>query len=221
MKFLIADDHPIFRVGLRDLLADKYPDVSIIECSDGTEALDKIINEAPDVSVLDIDMPGKSGLEIIKTIVENKYNTKAIILTVCHEKEIIDVALKNGALGFVAKDYTSQSIIECINTVLKNEKYIMPFLNRKNFFFNALDKNKQDKIYFLKERLTQTEIKIIKLICKNHSSREIGGFLFLSEKTIENYRYNICKKLLLPVKNNSLLIWVNENKEIILLLPDF
>lgn len=183
--------------------------------------MDLITNESPDLSIIDIDMPGINGLEVVKKMVAQDNNAKTIILTVCHEKEIIDVAIKNGALGFIAKDYTSESIIDCINSVLKNEKYIVPFLNRKNFFINTLDKSKQDKIYFLKERLTQTEIKIIKLICRNHSTREIGGFLFLSEKTIENYRYNICKKLLLPVKNNSLLIWVNENKEIVLLLPDF
>lgn len=221
MKFLIADDHPIFRVGLKDLISDNYPGITIIECCNGTEALDTIINESPDISILDIDMPEKNGLDIIKAIMNNKYKTKAIILTVCHEKEIIDVAMNNGALGFVAKDYTSESIVECINSVLKNKKYVMPFLNRKNYFFASLEHKEKEKIQFLRDRLTQTEIKIIKLISRNKSSREIGGLLFLSEKTIENYRYNICKKLLLPVKNNSLLLWVKENKELILLLPEF
>ncbi len=220
MKLLIADDHPIFRKGLKDLLIDTYPGIEIIECSTGLEAWTKIEEQTPQISILDINMPEMNGLEVTKKIRLNRINTKVIILTMYKEKEMIRKAMIEGASGFVLKDFAVDELMDCIQKVSDNKKYIGPALQNAYNEITFEDKKKQEMLEKLKS-LSQGEMKTLKLVNNNKTSKEIAELLFLSEKTIENYRSKICQKLGLPPRNNSLVLWINENKELLSALNEF
>jgi DNA-binding NarL/FixJ family response regulator len=219
MKLLIADDHPIFRKGLYDLLEKEYTGCTIIECETGTDAYKSIVEQHPDVSILDINMPGLNGIEVSKKVIAEIPKAKIVILTMYKEKEMVRKAMNNGVSGYIVKDFAVNEIIECINKVLENKKYIGSTLQAE---YNELSMNKKEHaVSDLLATLSQAELKTLKLVNQNKSSKEIAELLFLSEKTIENYRSKICQKLGLPPRNNSLVLWISENKEILALLTEF
>ncbi|MGZ3862991.1 MAG: response regulator [Bacteroidia bacterium] len=220
MKLLIADDHPIFRKGLKDILQDNFPDSKIIECDNGSQALQTIEKEMPDISILDINMPEMNGLDVCKQVMKKNIETRVIILTMYREKEMIRKAMLSGASGYILKDNAVDEIILCINKVAANEKFIGPALQPYYTEINEEDKKKQELIALIKS-LSQSELKTLKLVSNNRSTKEIAELLFLSEKTIENYRSRICQKLGLPPRNNSLLMWVGENKELLFSISEF
>ena len=205
---LIADDHPIFRKGLMDLLQHSFPKVKIIECHNGTEAIDGILKQKPDIAILDINMPEANGLDVCKRVIKEQSTTKIIILTMYQEKEMIKNAMLSGAMGYILKDNAVDEIMDCVNTVANGENYIgtamLPYHNE----LSIEDKKKQQLVEGLKA-LSQAELKTLKLVSQNKTSKEISELLFLSEKTVENYRSRICQKLELPPRNNSLVIWIS------------
>lgn len=220
MKLLIADDHPIFRKGLIEILRPSFPNALIIDCENGNETLEKIRTEVPDVCVIDIDMPEMNGLDICKAVYAEKINTKIVILTMYKEEEIYSKAFMLGASGYVIKDNSVQEIVQCIKTVMIGKKYMG---NSHQHEFNKVletDKKKEHIAELLKT-LTQAEFKTLKLVNQSKSSREISELLFVSEKTVENYRSRICKKLELDSRNNSLLLWVMENKDLLATIREF
>ncbi len=220
MKLLIADDHPIFRKGLIDLLNTTYDNVEFIECSNGLDALNEIMFKKPDIAILDINMPGKNGLELTKLVMDNELSTKIIILTMYKEKEMLKKAMEFGARGFILKDFAVDELTNCINLVLADQKYIGPTLENSMDGIGPIDQ-KQQQVYEKIKQLSQAELKTLKLVNQNKSSKEIAELLFLTEKTIENYRSKICQKLELPPRNNSLVLWISENKELLSLLNEF
>ena len=220
MKLLIADDHPIFRKGLKDLLTEAFPGAIIIESANGKEAIDIIHAQNPDIAVLDIDMPIVNGLDVSIQVLKEKLTAKIIILTMYKEKEMVKKAMLSGAYGYVLKDFAIDELIECINNVTANKKYIGKNLEQYYSEITLDDKKKLEILAMLKN-LSQLELKTLKLVSKNRTTKEISELLFLSEKTIENYRSRICQKLQLPPRNNSLLQWVTENKEILSMISEF
>ena len=219
MKLLIADDHPIFRKGLRDIFLNAFPSCEIIECDNGTEAFEAIYESRPDISILDINMPGLNGIEVAKKITSEFPKEKIIILTMYKEKEMVRKAMKSGASGYILKDFAVNEIIECINNVLEDRIYIGPGLQSE---FNEPDlSKKKQSVMDLLMSLSQAELKTLKLVNQNKSSKEIAELLFLSEKTIENYRSKICQKLGLPPRNNSLILWTSEHKDLLAMLNEF
>lgn len=211
MKILIADDHPIFRKGLLQILQSIVSDIQILECADGNEAINKIKHHQPDIAVLDIDMPLKNGLEVCKQINEENLPTAAIILTMYKEEEVLKKALLYGAKGYIVKDNSANEIEKCIKNVLNGEIYIGKGINSNSQHINKELQHLKDTL----QSLTQVELKTLKLVSKRLSSKEIAELLFVSVKSVENYRSRICKKLGLDARNNSLLHWVIENKELL------
>ena len=212
MRFLIADDHPIFRSGLKSLLKNAFPNSEIIERENGKDAEAAIFELKPDFAFLDIDMPEKNGLQVCLEVSE-KTNTKIIILTMYNDAEMLSKALKNGANAYLVKDNTSDELVECIESLHSGQIYLAkslrksPKINQELKEFNAIS----EKLALL----TQTELKTLKLVGQKYSSKEIADLLFVSPKSVENYRSRICKKLELDAKNNSLPIWVLDHKSII------
>lgn len=212
MRFLIADDHPIFRSGLKSLLKNAFPNSEIIERENGLDAEKSIFEQKPDFAFLDIDMPKKNGLQVCLDA-SQKTNTKIIILTMYNDAEMLSKALKNGANAYLVKDNTSEELVECIESLHSGQTYLAkslrksPKINQELKEFNAIS----EKLTLL----TQTELKTLKLVGQKYSSKEIADLLFVSPKSVENYRSRICKKLELDAKNNSLLIWVLDHKSII------
>ena len=220
MKLLIADDHPIFRKGLIDILEIAFPKITIIECKDGKEALMKIKKEKPSISILDINMPELSGLEVSSIVTKEQLPTRVIILTMYRDREMVKKAMKTGAYSYILKDFAATEIIDCIEKVSADKKYVSTELQAFYLDFVQEDKKKQEMLNKLK-KLSQAELKTLKLVCNHKSTKEIAEVLFLSDKTIENYRSKICQKLQLPPRNNSLMLWISENKDLLLEISEF
>lgn len=212
MEFLIADDHPIFRNGLKSLLESDFPLVHIVEFSNGKEALDYILSNNPDIAILDVDMPLLSGLDVVESTY-SKTSTKFIILSMHADPEIVLEAKNKGALAYVVKENTGEELTDCINAVLTSSTFVSKIANDDRVL-STLEKE-QRKIIDRLKALTQTELKTLKLVSQKYTSKEIADLLFVSTKSVDNYRSRICKKLLLDSKNNSLLSWAIEHKSMI------
>lgn len=211
IKIIIADDHPIFRNGLRRIIETEDKILIIGEADNGTKALEKIRELKPDIAVLDIDMPKMTGLEVLRELKGS--DIKIIFLTMYAEEDIFDEAMNLGIKGFVLKDSAVNDIIECIFSVYEDNYYISPSVS--NFL---IDRRK--KLSELKNNnprllnLTLAEKKILKFIAENKTSKEIADVLFVSYRTIENHRANISNKLNLK-GSHSLVKFAIENKSLL------
>ena len=208
IKIIIADDHPIFRGGLRQIISADVSIEIIGEADNGEKALEIIQGLKPDIAVLDIDMPKKTGLDVLRELKDSK--TKIIFLTMYAEEDIFDEAMDLGIKGYVLKDSAVNDIIECILSVNEDNYYISPnvsnlLVNRRNKSKNLIKKNPE------LGNLTKTERNILKFISENKTSKEIAEVLFLSHSTVENHRTNISNKLNLK-GSHSLLKFAIENK---------
>lgn len=216
MKVVIADDHPIYRSGIKALLNSSFDSIGIEEFNNGREAAEYIRNKKPDIAILDIDMPEMTGIQVCKEVGENT-TTKLIILTMYNDIEMQKKAFKSGAVGYLVKDHTSEELVICINEVLDGKHFIAQGLRKTQNHDESKVKEIEDKL----DQLTQVELKTLKLVSQKYTSKEIGDLLFISVKSVENYRSRICKKLELDARNNSLLLWVMENKHLLDEIDEF
>jgi DNA-binding NarL/FixJ family response regulator len=219
MQLIIADDHPIFRSGLKMLLSDAFPAAVISDFSDGEEALRAILTQKPDLAILDIDMPSRNGLDVCAEL-QKKSEVKVIVLTMYKDREMIHKAFYNGAKGYLVKDNTSEELVECVNEVLAGNSFIAKEIRGLAEEDKKIDR-KIDAIEEALLSLTQTELKTLKLVSQKYTSKQIADLLFISVKSVENYRSRVCKKLNLDARNNSLLLWVMENKPLLDRLKEF
>lgn len=214
IRVLIADDHPIFRVGLVNVIKQNTGISLVMEAENGEQALAKIRELEPDVAVLDVEMPGLNGLQVCEILKDEKCPTKILILTLFKEISIYHKAMEVGAMGYLLKDHAPDELIFAIETVSKGAKYVSPALE------SSLTHGKNHlimdpKIREVVDKLSNTEKKILKLIAEQKTTKDIAGKLFISEKTVENHRYNINKKLGLEGGQNNLLKFAIENKSLI------
>jgi DNA-binding NarL/FixJ family response regulator len=194
---IVADDHPIFRKGLVEILGE-ISDLEIVaELSDGMQAYQSIIAKRPDLAILDIEMPGLSGLDICRKVMSEKSETKFIVLTMHRDKHFFNDAMTIGVMGYLLKDHAISELITCVKNVLKGEKFVSPGLEK------LLVLNEQSSLPELSQ-LTPTEKVILKLIGESKTSGEIAQLLFVSPNTVDNHRSNIVKKLGLEGKNSLL-----------------
>ncbi|MEO6694370.1 MAG: response regulator transcription factor [Ignavibacteria bacterium] len=211
IKIIIADDHPIFRNGLRQILEAESRIEIIGEADNGDKALEIINEKNPDIAILDIDMPKKTGLDVLRSM--KNINTKVIFLTMYAEEDIFDEAMNLGIKGYVLKDSAVNDIIDCILCVYNDDYYISPSVS--NFLVNRRKKLKQLKNSNpALDSLTPTEKKVLKFISENKTSKDIANILFLSHRTVENHRTNINNKLNLK-GSHSLLRFAIENKSLL------
>lgn len=207
-RILIADDHPIFRNGLKFLLQSELAACQIVECDNGRAVIEQLKNYIPDILILDIDMPGKNGLEVCEIITNRGVRSKIIILTMYDDESMMREALRVGAHGYLIKDNTADELVTCIDTILKGERYITRELKTGTNEAFAPQ-------FELMRTLSPVELKTLQLVNEHYPSKEIADLLFVSVKSVENYRSRICKKLKLDPANNALLKWVNEHSDAI------
>lgn len=213
-RILIADDHPIFRNGLKDILVSKMSNAIIDDVEDGKLAWEYLNKNRVDVAVLDVDMPNMDGLEVCKRLKESVLQTKVVILTMYKDMEIFNSAMDNGASGFLLKDHSGLDLVECIDAVMAGKTYLGKGLEDRMLAHNEY-KDRRKQLSDDLQALTSAELKTLKLVEKNLTSREIADKLFVTQKTVENYRSRICKKLNIPAGNNALIRWVMDNKDIL------
>lgn len=210
ITIIIADDHPIVRKGLCEVIEEESRFVVLAEVKNGREAIEAIEKFAPQITILDVDMPLMNGFEAAREIKAKKLETEIIFLTMHRDEDLFNEAIDLGAKGFVLKDSALADIVECIKTVAADEHYASHALTK--FLINRSRRaiqmsEKQPSI----NDLTPTERKILKLIAEDLTSKEIGEQLFISPRTVEKHRANICQKLNLQ-GSHSLFKFALQNK---------
>ena len=210
IRVLIVDDHPLFRNGLRQVIQADARFELVGEADEGHAAWQAILEKKPDVVVLDINLPGLTGLEVARKIHEKKLRTRVIILTMIKEEALINRALDLGVHGFVLKENAVEDIVNAIVTAAKGEHYLSPavsgYLVRRRNRAEALAAHTPGL-----EDLTKAERRILGLIAEKKTSRQIAAELFISPRTVEAHRANISDKLRLH-GSHSLLQFALENR---------
>ena len=209
-RVIICDDHPIFRKGLIQIINEVENIELVGECGDGITAL-KLINEVkPEIAILDVLMPGKNGLEVAQLVKENSLLTRIIILTMHSEESYFNQAMDAGAKGYLLKENASTDLISCIKEVQAGKYYVSSLLSNLLIERENRIRSFQKEIPAL-ESLTETELKILKLIALNKTSKEIAEKLYISFRTVQNHRQHISDKLNLHGPH-KLLQFALENK---------
>ena len=199
IKILIADDHPVVRKGLREII-EEIPDMKVAEeASNGSEALAKLSSKHFDVVILDISMPGRSGLDVIKDIKKQKPKIAVLVLSIHPEGQYAVQAFKAGASGYLTKESAPDELLTALRKVSSGGKYVSSSLAEK--LASAFNTNGEK---FPHETISPREYEVMLKIASGKSVTEIARELFLSPKTISTYRARILDKM--GMKNNLELI---------------
>lgn len=194
LRVLIADDHPLFRQGLRQVI-ETEPSLRIVaEAGDGGTALRSIRELDPDICILDIRMPAMDGMTVARQMHSDRSRSQIIFLTMYKEEDLLNAALDLDAKGYVLKESAVTDILGCIRSIAAGHRYISPELCD----LLLVRRSKAEALRAAKpglERLTASERRILKLIAEDKTSKEIADELGLSPRTVENHRNNICAKL--------------------------
>jgi len=203
IEIVIADDHPLFRSGLRHAVEKEEGFVVVAEAGDGKAALDRIREHQPSVVVLDLDMPVMNGLDAAKQIQREKLPVAIIILTMHDDEEMFNEAMDIGVLGYVLKDSASMDIVRGIAAVARGDYFVSPAMSAV-----ALKKRQAGHVMTDARAglfsLTPTERRVLKLVGENKTSSEIAELLGISPRTVDNHRTNICAKV--GVSGNNALL---------------
>lgn len=196
MNVLIADDHAILRKGLIEILKEAYPSMRHYEASNGNETLNIARNYHLDLILLDISMPGRSGLETLKQIRSEGIQTPILILSVQPEDQYAVRVLRAGASGYLNKDSAPEKLLTAIDQILLGKKYISVEVASYLAQSFSNDTNKA-----LHETLSDREFQVLKLIASGNTVSQIADILSLTVNTISTYRSRILEKL--HLKNNA------------------
>jgi DNA-binding NarL/FixJ family response regulator len=211
ISILIADDHPVFRRGLRMIIQSDQQLKIIAEADDGKAALELINESIPDVAVLDVNMPLMTGFEVVRELRKTKLATEFIFLTMHKDEAMFNTSMDLGVKGYLLKESAVEDITEGIKAVAAGENFISAALatflfnrSRRNATFVAAKPTVND--------LTATERRVLKMIAEDKISREIADQLSISVRTVERHRQNICDKLEIH-GSNALMKFALANKE--------
>lgn len=194
INVLIADDHPLLRQGLKQILELENDIVVIAQASNGNEAVQYAEEYKPDVILMDINMPGLNGLQAIAEIKQKMLSSRIIVLTIHEDREYLFKTLQMGAEGYVLKDAEPAVLIEAIRNVNAGQSYIQPNMTMELVKeFNRVTLHDKEK--HLDNNLTAREIEVLELIAEGMINKEIARQLYISEKTVKNHVSNIFKKL--------------------------
>jgi len=195
-RILIADDHPIVRQGLKHILEESGYVRSIEEAETGREVVDKIRQSPFDVILLDISMPGMSGLETLEEIKKLNPSLPVLILSMYPEEDYAVRALKTGASGYLTKKSAPDELAKAIKKIARGKRYISPAL--ADFLAVNLTEDREKPLH---ESLSARELQVLRLIVAGKSIKEIAGEVSRSPKTISTFRSRILQKL--DMKNNA------------------
>lgn len=194
-RVLIADDHALFRAGLRQFLVDALPSVEIGEAASGNEVLTCLQNKDCDMLILDINMPDRTGLDILRHVKSGHPATRVLVLSGYPERQYALNVLRAGAAGYIAKDAAPEDLLKAVRTVLQGRRYVSESLAE----LLLLDMDRADKP--LHAMLSDREFQIFGKLATGLSVSEIGRELCLSVKTVSTYRTRILEKM--RMKNNA------------------
>ena len=209
-KLLVVDDVPLFRAGLVSALKDAGYDV-VGEADTAEGAVAQAESVQPDLVLLDVLMPGMSGLEVVEKITAVAPDCNVILLTGSESEEDMLTALKAGARGYVVKDTPFPKLVDSISSVAAGGAALSPIMAGKLFDVCRQLLRHQELLQARKPTLTGREIEVLQLVARGMTSREIGDALYISENTVKNHIRNILDKLGLHSRNEAVLYAVREN----------
>lgn len=194
ISVLIADDHPLIRQGLKQILELEEDITVVAQACNGDEAIQLAREHEPDVILMDINMPGTSGIQAIEEIKSGNLNSRIIVLTIHDDREYLFKTLQMGAEGYVLKDAEPAVLVEAIRNVHAGQSYIQPNMTMELVKeFNRITQLEKEK--HNENNLTTREIEVLQLIAEGMINKEIAKQLYISEKTVKNHVSNIFRKL--------------------------
>ena len=193
IRIIIVDDHEIVRIGMRSLL-EQYPQYEVVaEAGNAKEAVEQVLTFKPDIVLMDIRLPGKSGIDACEEIKQVLPDTKVIMLTSYAEDEMLFSAIKAGASGYVLKQIDSEGLIKSLEAVSRGEASLDPAVTQRVFQEVRKAVKEEEAASFV--NLSQQEKMVLKLVSEGKTNREIAQALYLGEGTVRNYVSSILSKL--------------------------
>ena len=209
VRVLVVDDQELFRRGLIMLLSGDT-DIEVVgEASDGITATELAVKTAPDVILLDVRMPRRTGVEACRGIKEAVPSAKIIMLTVSDEEADLYEAVKSGAAGYLLKDSSIEEVAQAVRVVADGQSLISPSMAVKLIDeFKQMSRPEREHVPGL--RLTDRELEVLRLVAKGMNNREIAKELFISDNTVKNHVRNILEKLQLHSRMEAVMYAVKE-----------
>ncbi len=209
LSVVIADDHPLFLAGVRQVIEGVSTLEVVAEARDGAEALQAIEARQPDLAVLDIRMPRLSGLQVLREMQQRKLGTQVIFLTMYDDEETFNEAMDLGVMGYVSKECAVNDVVAAVEAVVRGRHFISSSL------MDLMVGRRGQPAPIIQSKplntLSPTERKILKHIAESKTSKEIAEIFFISQRTVENHRAHISAKLDIH-GSYSLLKFALENK---------
>jgi DNA-binding NarL/FixJ family response regulator len=193
IRILIADDHTLFREGVRSLLASVADTQAVGEAATGPEAVERALALQPDVVLMDIQMPGLNGIEATRRIVAASPHIGVIVVTMFEDDESVFAAMRAGARGYVLKGADQEEVLRTIRAVARGEALFGPAIARRLMGYFSTPRPAAVEPVF--PELTEREREVLALIAQGHNNEEIARKLVLSQKTVRNHVSNIFSKL--------------------------
>jgi DNA-binding NarL/FixJ family response regulator len=191
IRVVLADDHAVVRQGIRQFLETGSNITVVAEASDGLEAIKLIREHRPDVAVLDIQMPGQSGIEVTRTLRAERFPVGILILTAFDDEPYIRAVLQAGANGYVLKTADAQEIVEAVQAVNEGKSALDPTIARKLLSQLA----RPEAVMTSVEPLTERELEVLRLAAKGYTNKAIGAQLSISDRTVQGHLAKIYDKL--------------------------
>jgi DNA-binding NarL/FixJ family response regulator len=210
IRVLLADPHALFRRGVRMVL-DEEADIEVVaECADGLEAVDRISELVPDLVLIDVRMPGLSGIEATRRARSLVPNVKFAILTVSEDDEDLFAAVRAGATGYLLKEVSIEELPDAVRRVARGQSLISPSMaTRLLTEFNALSRRVEEQ-RGTAPRLSDRELEVLRLVARGLSNKDIASELVIAENTVKNHVRNILEKLQLRSRMEAAMYAVRE-----------
>jgi DNA-binding NarL/FixJ family response regulator len=193
IRVILADDHAVVRKGIREFLEMGGGVTVVAEASDGLEAMRLIREHRPDVAVLDIQMPGQSGIEVTRAIRAERLSVGVLILTAFDDPPYVKAVLQAGANGYVLKTADASEILEAVQAVYEGQSVLDPAIARK--LMSQLSEPGTSRSDANVEALTERELEVLRLAAKGHTNKAIGVELSISDRTVQGHLAKIYAKL--------------------------
>jgi DNA-binding NarL/FixJ family response regulator len=206
-SIFIVDDHDIIREGLKTILR-RQPDYEVIgEAKDGEEALEKVSSLKPDILLLDITMPKKTGLEIIEQVLRKSPSTKILIISVHKANAYVLKALQSGVKGYLSKENAADDLLQALRKIVSGQVYLDA--QASDYLLKKVSKPQEEMA--AQSLLTDRETDVLRLVAEGKAAKEIAALLSLSPRTVENYKNNMLRKLGLH-RTSDLIKYAIKNK---------